>query len=908
MKRSLPAGTRTLGAVALLLAALAPAGASGHVRPYRDGDRSVRALNILPPGEGQYLNALDFVRFSATGVQPDHNTDQLGMYESLVAGAPGLTDEAQLAGYFKDASFGVRADDVARTYAPRPGTTVIRDASFNVPHVYGVTRADTMFGAGYVSAEDRLFMMDVLRHLSRGRLSELLGASDANLAADRAQRLVADYTEEELLAMGTRLQQIDPTLGALAMDDIENFSAGVNAYVAEALLDPTKLPVEYPALQLVPKPWKPTDSIALATLIGGQFSVGGGGQLANDAFLDALEAEGFSASQARAIFDDFRFANDPEAPVSTDEPFPYNDSLAPVNPAAVARPDNPAALAAAERAALLPPEIDGPFGKIRLAAQPGASNALLVGAGLSATGRPLAVFGPQVGYYSPEILMEIDLHGPGVQARGAAFPGISIYVLLGRGADYGWSATTALGDHIDIRAVKLCEAGGGTPTVNSAFYVRDGQCLPIHRRTDTWVAKPSAGGMPNPTPPGDEVLISMTTERVKLGDPGGRAAGLGDLPIGPEWALVLQRATVNGDPVAFVRQRSSYGSEVDATLTYVKIHDPDKVSGVADLQHAFGDYFSFSFNWFLLDGKDIGFYTTGRYPVMADGVDPDLPFWGDAAWDWKRFLAFEEHPQALDPASGVINNWNNKQARLFRAPDNWFSYGPVGRVQLLHDGVDAARADGSVTSAELVRAMAIAATQDVRGRYVLPYILDVIGTAGDARLDAAVTLLHEWVDAGAHRRDLGGDGNYDQAAAVALMDALWSPALEDAFSPVLGAAFAKVPLAHVNGPGPGGSAFLSGWMGHLQKDLRSVLGRPVVSPLSRMYCGGGVLSACRTAMLTALDRALDFLEDTYAADPATWDAQESRDQIRFSAVGVVTQRPMHWQNRPTFQQVLEFQP
>ncbi len=61
------------------------------------------------------------------------------------------------------------------------------------------------------------------------------------------------------------------------------------------------------------------------------------------------------------------------------------------------------------------------------------SNALLVGAKRSATGKPLFVAGPQVGQYYPQIMLELDLDGGGYRARGAAFPGISFGILLGRG-------------------------------------------------------------------------------------------------------------------------------------------------------------------------------------------------------------------------------------------------------------------------------------------------------------------------------------------------------------------------------------------------------------------------------------------------------------------------------------------
>ena len=65
--------------------------------------------------------------------------------------------------------------------------------------------------------------------------------------------------------------------------------------------------------------------------------------------------------------------------------------------------------------------------------------------------------GPQVGYYVPQILMEEDLHGPGIDARGAAFPGVNLYVQLGHGRDYAWSATTATSDNVDTFAEVLCK-------------------------------------------------------------------------------------------------------------------------------------------------------------------------------------------------------------------------------------------------------------------------------------------------------------------------------------------------------------------------------------------------------------------------------------------------------------------
>ncbi len=90
------------------------------------------------------------------------------------------------------------------------------------------------------------------------------------------------------------------------------------------------------------------------------------------------------------------------------------------------------------------------------------SNALVVNAADSADGHPIAVFGPQVSYYAPQILSELDLHSPGYDAEGASFPGTGI-VELGRGRDYAWSATSAGSDVIDMRAGEDLQPGRRRP-------------------------------------------------------------------------------------------------------------------------------------------------------------------------------------------------------------------------------------------------------------------------------------------------------------------------------------------------------------------------------------------------------------------------------------------------------------
>ena len=159
----------------------------------------------------------------------------------------------------------------------------------------------------------------------------------------------------------------------------------------------------------------------------------------------------------------------------------------------------------------------------------GSSNALLVSAAESASGKPLAVMGPQVGYFTPSVLVEQDIHapasaeGPAIDARGVAFAGANMYVQLGRGQDYSWSATSAGQDITDTFAVDLCEPGPDPVTLESDHYLYDGQCLPFEvvERENSWV--PS---LADSTPAGSETLRTL---RTKLG-------------------LVTHRAMVGGEP------------------------------------------------------------------------------------------------------------------------------------------------------------------------------------------------------------------------------------------------------------------------------------------------------------------------------------------------------------------------
>lgn len=964
--------TAAIAAILVAAALVAAPAADGHVGPTGADDYG-GFLNVLAGGQGQTVNASGLAAYEANGQPPDSFVNQEGLYTRLPSLAPGVT-AANLPQVFKSGEFGIAPGQLQSSESPRAGVTIERDA-YHVPHVYGQTRSDVMFGAGYVSAEDRLFLMDVLRHTARGTLTDLIGAGpgDSTAQMDAQMLKIADYSDPELQ------RQIDSAVarygaeGQQVAQDSTDYTAGINAYIAQARLDPNLLPSEYVAIGQMPADWKIIDSIAVASLINTQEGMGGGAEELVSQVLEAAQRR-FGPGDGRRVFADFREQEDPEAVVTTHRRFPFDDP-GPVNPAAVAEPDfgsihprnpivsgaspapagptNPQIAAAGMRepAWLLELQLHG----LRLARSD--SNATLIDASHSSSGHPLAVMGPQVGYYSPQILMELDLHGGGIDAEGAAFPGISQYVLLGHARDYAWSATSSNSDDSEIFAERLCNPDGSPATQSSGDYVYRGQCVPFVTR-DVTLQSPT--NLDNTAPPKTVVLRVQRSVH------------------GP----IQGYARVDGAPVALALARSTYFHEADAAIAFMRLNE-NAVTDAPSFEQTMSQINS-TFNWFYADDRDIAYELSGSYPLRAHGVDPNLPVWGTGNFDWQGFapgdytfaaMAGGSLPKDVDPAQGYLVSWNNKPAPGWRASTDKFSYGPVHRAQILERRVQAALSDGrKLDLPQLVGIMGDAATVDLRGEEDYPWLRKVIGTTTDPQIAPLLAALDSWAASGAHRRDRSGRGYYDDSAAVALMDAWWPRLVDAMFQPAIGQDLMsriEAILPVDDPPNPSGNAYETAWYSLVQKDLRDLLSqsppapprlggqkhskvchrhacprhrrrgrhphpgrgatrrglhvrhhraRPATPPglgrFSRVYCGGGSLTACRQALIVSLEQAAAAVRQRYGPDMDSWRVSSTCtpgqtppacDQLEFVSAGAVDTPPIPWQNRGTFQQAVEVQ-
>ncbi|MET7381362.1 penicillin acylase family protein [Streptomyces sp. NPDC005526] len=864
--------------------------------------------DILPPGENGNATLAQILLNQAFGTQPSHAEDQLGPYAGLAKGYPALTD-AKINDFFRDASFGVPSDQVASSEKPagRGDVTIVRDKKSGVPHITGTTRYGTEFGAGYAAAEDRLWLMDVFRHVGRGQLTGFAGGAPANQGLEQEFYRNAPYTEADLQAQIDGAVARGGARGQQALADVNAYLAGVNAYI-DASDSGRYFPGEYvltghkDAITNAGtiEHFKVTDLVALASVVGALFGSGGGGEVNNALSLLSAQSK-YGVTEGTRVWESFRERNDPEAVLTlhNGEKFPY--ATRPDDPRGEALPDagsvdreqlvydrtgsagTSAATGASATAATT----------ALSSARRGMSNALVVSGKHTASGHPVAVFGPQTGYFAPQLLMLQEIQGPGLSARGASFAGLSMYVELGRGQDYSWSATTSGQDVIDTYAVELCQ--------DDHHYLYHGTCTAMEKveQKNSWsptVADGTAAGS-----------YTMRVWRTKYGP-------------------VQYRATVGGKKVAYTTLRSSYFHETDSIIGFQMLNDPDYVKGPQSFQSA-TQHINYTFNWFYADSRHTAYYNSGDNPVRADGVDAEFPVWARTAYEWHGwdpatntadYTPASAHPNSVDQDYYI--SWNNKQAEEYTAAP--WGEGSVHRGDLLDDRVGRLVAAGGVTRASLVKAMADAALADLRAEDVLPRLLQVVTSSAvtDPTAAAAVGKLQAWVTAGARRTETAaGSKTYADAEAIRILDAWWPLLVKAEFEPGLGsdlytALTANLPVdeapsaAHGPTGAHAGSSFQYGWWSYVDKDIRSVLGEPVRGPLAQKYCGGGSLTSCRDILISTLKEAAGrtasqvYPGDDQCAAGDQWCA----DSIVQRPLGGIKHDRIGWQNRPTYQQVVEY--
>jgi hypothetical protein len=394
--------------------------------------------------------------------------------------------------------------------------------------------------------------------------------------------------------------------------------------------------------------------------------------------------------------------------------------------------------------------------------------------------------------------------------------------------------------------------------------------------------------------------------------------------------IVQGWTTSGGKPVAIVNQRSTYNHDVDSVIGFLRWGQPALTHDVSSWMQGAARIL-YTFNWFYVDDRDTGYFVSGRDPVRPSDVDPSLPTWGTGGSEWQGYLPTSQHVQEVNPPTGFFVSWNNKPAPQFAAADDQYGYGQVFRSQLLVSQLQAQLAahGGVVTRAQVVQAMETAASQDLDGMAVLPLLQQYLaGRSEPAGVQAMLAQLQSWLADGAHRRKAApGDTQYAHAAAVAIMDELIPSLIRALYDPILAGggatsnSYRALPMSFVDYPSQHlGSSYDGGYEGYLVATLQQLLGQSPAdgfgSEITSRECGSGP-ATCGASIDAALLQTYNALVAANGtSDVASWTASSASkaagetmpvfDAIQFRALGLVGQPDIDWQNRPTFQQVIEF--
>ncbi len=745
--------------------------------------------------------------------------------------------------------------------------TIKRDA-YGVPHIYADDLYSLMYGNGYVQAQDRLFELDLLRHVGWGDSARVAGAAQLNSDFEVHREL---YSRAEIEAQYASIPESGKTI-------FQAYADGVNRYIAEATAR-DELPGEFPALGHAPEPWTPLDSVASIIYLIGYFGVDGGHELGN---LQRLAQLNQTIGDAQAEWDAFGdmswlritdsyttipaedlVINGCEDPLPRDEVDHQLTNMA----------------AAADAVVLGGSPIGEPGLRPPLYAKAGekkgsglfegfhwGSNAFLLNASHSTTGDPIMWGAPQMGYYKPPVPYQVGLHGAGFDAVGigvATAPGI----VIGRNNDIAWSATSGMEDMTDI--VELTLTGARS-------YDWDGESVSMDCHTvihETAPAPADLAAFPNVAPP-------MTYEQEVC-----RADGMAVIAINEDAG------------VAWAKRWTTRNEELVGAFIWLGLA---KATSAEEFREMAAD-FPFTFNFHVADHDDVYYIHTGNIPLRAEGYDYRLPTPAGSAYEWKgEAYTGEMGTWAKNPSTGYFANWNNGPAYGWRAGDQRGLWGPVHRVQSEDRAIQQFLSDGTMSFEEVEAANWRAATTDSLVGPFAPFIIQAAEAAGETAMADA---MRQWQAAGFPWRDANGDGYYDDPGH-AIWDRFYAHLLgmqEDE----LGDHNHKLNLdpRTAGDPHAGDHGEHNNPLSTMLKALRGTSAHDWCAPAAVAGKNpAGTARACQAELIVAARNVGADLRATYGDDPDTWN--EPLHYSGFTAMGAFNadERPMV--NRGSWVQVV----
>lgn len=615
---------------------------------------------------------------------------------------------------------------------------VLRDAR-GVPTIVASTVEDLYRGQGYADAQDRFFQMDLRRHITSGRLAELVGDDPAAIEADVVVRTLG----------WRRVAEAEwALLDDSAREYLQAYADGVNAYLETR--DPTSLAVEYTVLGTQvevaePEPWDPVDSLAWLKAIAWDL---------RGNFDDELgRAEAYAAVRDVGMVDQLFPRVAAGAPIVGDQlsdgatTTAATTAMAPdaavpgVDTAALGLDTSAldAALESAQAALDAVPHLVGEGDGI-------GSNSWVVSGDHTASGSPLLANDPHLGLEFPGVLSQVTLRcaevddACPVEVSGfgfAGFPG----VIIGHTADLAWGLTTMGADVSDLFLERTSRTDG--------TYLVDGRQEDIETRTEVIEV---AGGEPV------TVEVRSTSHGPIISGLLTGALGSAPVPDGGRGQHEVSLAWTGLTP----------GRTAEAVFAFTTASTATDVAAAAALFEAPPQNIVFA----TTDGH-IGYQAPGRIPVRAAVTDGPVPSDGtwprpgwDSRYDWQGWVASADLPAALDPAEGFVVAANQQVSRTGPALGvDWDTGYRAGRIRAV---LEQQIADGTPIDVATTQALQLDAWSPFADALV-PALL--AAPVDDAFTGQAVELLRGW------DRQMTRD-----SAAAAYFAAVWDQLLELTFA------------------------------------------------------------------------------------------------------------------------------
>lgn len=603
---------------------------------------------------------------------------------------------------------------------------VQRDGN-GIPQIYADTSEDLFRAQGFVQAQDRFYEMDVRRHLTSGRLSEMFGSGQVE-------------TDAFLRTLGWRgiaQKEYDTKLDATTKKYLQAYSDGVNAYLKDH--SGASLSVEYAALSFSndykPEQWTPVDSVAWLKAMA--WDLRGNMQEEIDR---ALMTSRLDSSQIESLY--------PGYPYQRHQPIVDGGKLDPITkkytPAGAGGTPIAASALNSQLSGLSEiidqmPNLLGPSGNGI------GSNSWVVSGTYTTTGKPMLANDPHLAPQMPSLWYQMGLHCRSVgtacpfDMAGYTFSGMP-GVVIGHNQNIAWGMTNLGADVTDLYLEK----------VTAGSYLYDGKQLPftVHKE----IIKVAGGD-------DREIVVRTTNNGPVISDRADELLRVGE--TAPVQDAAPDRS--GGYAVALRWTALDPGKSMDA------VFEIDKAQDFTQFRAAAADFAVPSQNLIYADKQgNIGYQAPGQIPVRTkgDGRYP-APGW-DSRYTWSSYIPFKSMPWESNPKRGYIVTAN-------QAVIDEDKYGPMltkdwgygARSQRINDLIASKIKDGGKVSMDDMQSMQSDSSSEI-AKLLVPYLLKV--DVKDSYVRDAQQLLEGW------------DFNQDaDSAAAAYFNAVWRNTLKLAF-------------------------------------------------------------------------------------------------------------------------------